>query len=268
MAFFFLLSWLVSGVARAWGASGEAVQLVLLLDASGSMRETDPEGLSKLAAGLVVNLLSAQDEAAVVEFAGEGKVVSGFQNTVHKQELIESVNRVGREGQFTDFRAGLEASLELFSSTTGSSRRRIVVVLSDGRLDPDPGNEANTPYSLEYRMALLGRGHAGKKAIRAQFRQKVVPVAEHLIGDRIIPAFHNAGIEVFSIAFGDSADKALLTRLADKITRNPQESHYFHARRATDLEHAFLTLFQYIQNRSILFLQEGAIRSGVSSPST
>lgn len=262
----FLLILLVSGFGTLQGASREAVQVVLLLDASGSMRETDPQGFSKLAAGLVINLLSAQDEAAIVEFAGEGKVISGFQTAAQKEELIQAINRVGREGQFTDFRAGLEASLELFSSTTSSSRRRIVVVLSDGQLDPDPGNEAYAPYSLEYRMALLGRGHEGRKAIRAQFRQKVVPVAERLIGDQIIPACRNAGIEIFSIAFGDNADEALLTRLADQTTQDSREYHFFHARRANDLAHAFLTLLQYIQNRSILFLQEGAIRGGVEQP--
>lgn len=244
------------------GAPREAVQMVLLLDASGSMRETDPKGYSKLAAGLVINLLSAQDEAAVVEFAGEGKIVAGFQTAAHKEELIQAINKVGREGQFTDFRAGLETCFELFSSASGGSKRRIVVILSDGQLDPDPGDDIYAPYNLEYRMALFGRGHEGRNAVKKQFRQKVVPVAERIIHDRIIPGFHAAGIELFSIAFSDYADNDFLARMADLTTRNPQESHFFFARQATDLAQTFLTLLQYIQNRSILFLQGRSIQLG------
>ena len=56
--------------------AGTPLSVLLLMDASGSMRHTDPESLRIAAAQAVVSMLKPTDEVAVAEFDASGRILT------------------------------------------------------------------------------------------------------------------------------------------------------------------------------------------------
>lgn len=89
------------------------LSVAFLLDASGSMRENDPEDLRKAAAQAVVALLAPEDEVAVLEFEAGARILSGrpdapWLSAAQRMQIFEAVSTGGNRGGFTDFRVGLQ----------------------------------------------------------------------------------------------------------------------------------------------------------------
>lgn len=125
--------------ARADGA----FRTVLVIDASSSMRRTDPKELRKVAAELFVDLARDGDRIAVTGFDGGARQstdgfteVSGMES---RAQLKQAIRAVGNDGAWTDFTAGLgEARRLLDSAPRGPGDQDLVIFLTDGRCEPDP----------------------------------------------------------------------------------------------------------------------------------
>lgn len=142
-----LLASAVLGVAFVGGpnvafADG-ALRTVLVIDASSSMRATDPKELRKVAAELFVDLTRDGDQLAVVGFDGASRDAMPALVTIRGPSEREAVKRairaVGNDGNWTDFTAGFEGARRVLSATKpGPGDQDLVVFLTDGRCDPDP----------------------------------------------------------------------------------------------------------------------------------
>lgn len=263
----YLVGW-VSQLLLLSPASSQASSpfyLLILMDASGSMKVTDPQGFRKLAAQAVVTLLSPQDRVAIVEFDADGRIRSDWHPASDRAALWRAIQEVGQAGAFTDFRAGLETALDLMKKAP-SSARRVILLLTDGILEPNPRDDRYAPYHLEYLRATLGKDRAEQMRLyQEQFRERLGLVARRILETDILPALKREGIEIYAVGFGPTVDKPFLETLSQGTTQRPQEVHAFYIQEAIDWVPAFLKLLAYWDDRMLFHVEEGDIQGGTAS---
>ncbi|RJO69746.1 MAG: VWA domain-containing protein, partial [Myxococcales bacterium] len=162
--------------------------IVLILDNSGSLRSTDPQGLSKQAAGLLARLIGGDDALGVVAFDEKARVLSPLAplpDSKARDRLARSIAGLRRDGKLTHIEAALEAAYEEFSGAT--SRPRTAILLTDSQIDLDDDVKTATPDEQRSRERIQGE------------------LAER---------YRKAGIMLYTIAFRGGADAALLEALA------------------------------------------------------
>ena len=132
----------------------EPINVVLDFDTSGSMDRNDPDRLSIEAGKEIVELLSDDDKAAVVEFGGDqAEVVQEF--TSDKELLIEKIDAL-EWGGWTPLYDSVFLSLEKLEDNEATNPS--VIILADGDNNRPPNdrdelvaqaNQQNTPlYSI------------------------------------------------------------------------------------------------------------------------
>jgi len=241
--------------------------MVFLIDASGSMKQNDALGIRKAATQAAISLLSPEDEIAIVEFGSEGRILTAasgdrWLKAGQYRDIFQIIEKVHDNQQFTDFRSGLlEASRAIESS--GDSTRKVVVLLTDGILEPNPTDEAYSPHGYSYRLAMANAGLEKRRRINEEYRERLAPMATRMILDEILPRLKVHGAEIFTIALSANADQRFLKALADSTSHTPTELHSFYVEDATDLIGVFTAIIQYFTDKMILYSEEGDIRPGI-----
>lgn len=119
------------------GAQGPPnISVVLLIDNSGSMAQTDPASLRLAAASQLVDLLEEGDEISVVLFADDSTVLvplTRVTDVASKETIKVGLRPVTPLGN-TNMRTGLEAGLAELEK--GSNSVRFAIFLTDGELYP------------------------------------------------------------------------------------------------------------------------------------
>ena len=142
-----LAAWLCALLALGFapGVRAEAFRTLVMVDASSSMRRTDPQKLRKVAAELYVDLAREGDFVSVWQFQGEARPISeGFvqiRSGDDRDRLKDAVRAIGDDGDWTDFGAAFEAAAKAFAEVPPSpGEKRFLVFLTDGRCEPAPEN--------------------------------------------------------------------------------------------------------------------------------
>lgn len=188
-----LCLWLVAGFLPASAEERElttetkgSVDAVLLVDGSGSMRTTDPARLRDEGASLFARFLNPGDRLAIVEFSDQAKVVrplSEFQEG-DSAKISQDLAKIGDNGQYTDILAGLKmASAILQESGRPLEANQVIILLSDGKMEPDP--------------------------VSASPEQRT----KDLI-DGLLPDLRENATKVYTLYFSEEADKELLSQIA------------------------------------------------------
>ena len=241
------------------------LSVLLLMDSSGSMKENDRQDVRIAAAESLVAMMADEDEISVVEFGAvaELRLINGkssWASVKHRSSIYQTLQHLTNNGQFTDFRAALEAAADVFDAVD-SKRRKIVLLLTDGILDPNPENESYAPHHISFRLDLFRAGKAGRKQVLDEYRERLSPVARRLIQSQVVPRLQRAGIEVFTVGLSANADSAFLQDLSRQTSRRPEELHTFHAEQATDLIAIFSQLLSYWTDLEILHQEAGPASS-------
>lgn len=161
------------------------VDIVILLDSSGSMRRTDPKRIRDQAAKLLIRFLTEDDRVAVFQFDREAKIVSPFVKlSPDNIPVIDSaIEKVPTEGGFTDLEAAIQGSYQLLTTEGRQDASRCVLLLSDGQMDPHPS-----------------RGTA------ETLTSQVISVD--------LPLYREKKIKLYTVAMSEEADRELLAKLA------------------------------------------------------
>jgi hypothetical protein len=162
---------------------------LILLDASGSLHQTDPGDLRTEAARLFIDATSDGDKVQILSFAGETTALTGGWIDIgqpSRPALRDALARVPRNGRYTDHAAALESAASMFEAAGPAFRAQYaptVLLFTDGMLDPDPriGTRAQRSAAL----------------------------------DRAVERLRSAGAAVYGVALGAS-DTEILTRAADR----------------------------------------------------
>lgn len=163
----------------------EKIDAVLLLDSSGSMLRTDPLRLREEGAKLFIQFLKPGDRLALIEFSDGATLLRGlspYDNT--KPEIVaDEIAKSTPRGEYTDILAAIKLAAEILEKDSRDEANPIIVVLSDGKMEPNPA---------------LGSSSA---------------LTNELMND-YMPELKSKGIKVNTLAFSDDADKDLLSQMA------------------------------------------------------
>jgi uncharacterized protein with von Willebrand factor type A (vWA) domain len=159
----------------------EGCDVILLMDSSGSMKRTDPKGYRKEAAKLFISLLGEDDHIGVMGF-GDTTIrlapltLNTKQN--HKQ-LFSAVDRITSKEYSTNITGAVKRGFEELRSSP--RQERIIIMMSDGKL-------------------ALGEA------------EKDTASLEEL--KRFLPVLAQANVKLYTIAFTEESDSALLEYMA------------------------------------------------------
>ena len=227
--------------------SGQKIDIVLVQDESGSMETTDPRGLRRMAADLLVDNLRLAGEGNNLGLILFGTVP---QKSVDLSQEFEAIQKIARKGleyrrfgesaylslettparDYTDIFGALEMAYEMLSQSPDDvtiqgesySKQKLVLFLTDGKIDPWAGNldrygDIARDY-LEY-MQEIRPGERYKKGER--YREKVADIDRERIEREIIDRFKKKGWRVYPVGFSDGVDRDLLENLAFRTYGNP-----------------------------------------------
>jgi Mg-chelatase subunit ChlD len=114
--------------------------------------------------------------------------------------VTSKIQDIAAEGVFTDIAEGIKLARAILELSPRANAQRVIVLLSDGRVEPDPKVSPAFARTLE------------------------------LVHD-ILPGLRSKETRVFTLAFSDQADRAFLAEMAAAtdgltwFTQTPEEVH-------------------------------------------
>lgn len=189
----FLLSFILQGfLVKSVKAVEIQNNIVLLIDNSGSMKETDPKRLSIVAAAMLIDSIDDNTNLNIITFGDKAEALYSLDDKPLKENLKAELLNIKFNNNYTDLKEGIKEALSQLSKMQGDKK---IIVLSDGKEDPIGG---------------LTKEH---KDEFTSFIEKA----------------HSDGVKVNCIALSDFADKDSLENIAFKTggefyySNNPSE---------------------------------------------
>lgn len=159
------------------------LDIALVIDSSGSMKQTDPKKLRVPAAKLFVSLLGKDDSTGVISFHQDAIRLANLKRIdVHGTGIGRSLGKVSSDGLLTNIYKAVVDAGEMLKLNGRPGANKIIVLMSDGKID------------------------LGDPTADDEFRSK-------LLNDVLIK-LKEQGIKVYTIAFTEASDIGLLETLA------------------------------------------------------
>ncbi len=186
---FLLFGLLQFGVASAAAQSIQpterSLDIVLLLDASGSMLLTDPDRLREEGAKLFLEFMREGDRLAIVEFSDGARVIRPLAE--FKKENVgqfrSDIEQVSDSGLYTDILSAVKEASKIFAADSRKDAAQVVVLMSDGMMEPNPIKGTAEDFT------------------------------ETLINSELL-FFKEQKIPIYTLYFSEEADPDLLTQIA------------------------------------------------------
>lgn len=162
-----------------------AMDVVMVLDHSGSMRQNDPQRLLIQAASDFVRKLASEDAAGLVVFGAQAKaahLLGPLADEGRQKDLLEAIARIRYADPRTNMAAGIERGMYELKQHGRTEAMPILIFLTDGIMD------------------------TGSKARDAEMRE--------WLRTRLLPGAREARIRIFSVALTEEADYALIQEMA------------------------------------------------------
>jgi Mg-chelatase subunit ChlD len=188
----------------------EGIDLIFILDCSGSMKQTDPQDLRRPATELIVSLLGPKDRVGLVGFGGSAQTLIPLtDNLPANQKLFSTAiqKHITSQELYTNLS---EAAKKGYEEIKGSPRgTKILLLMSDGQMD-------------------LGSKEKDAAALNELFS--------------LIPELTKANIKLYTVAFTDLSDQKLLADLAEKT-----KGFFQLAKTDKDLHVIFSSIFEQVK---------------------
>lgn len=127
------------------GGAKPVKDIVLVIDNSGSMHETDPNNGRYEAAKSLIGQMDDDKRVAVVEFSDDARLVQPFvsvQDPASKSQVYTTIDTLETSnGGTTNIARALQESMLHINGTTDGARGTMVILLSDGFSDIDLNTE-------------------------------------------------------------------------------------------------------------------------------
>lgn len=191
---------LQAAVCRAAAPSG-LLDVVFVIDNSGSMRKNDPRFLTPKTVRSFLQQLSADARVGMVLFDQRARLLlplSDLSDPASRKKFDESLDAVDYRGKFTDSAAGIERAAYELKTNGRPDARQSIVFLTDGIVDTGD-------------------------------RRKDIELTHWLKTD-LAAECSQAGIRILGIAFTENADFPLIQALASRTGGT-----YFRAPRPEDI---------------------------------
>lgn len=203
-----LLTALCMAASAPAAARSPAPDVRVLVDVSGSMRTTDPQGLRVPALQLLINLLPRGARAVFWSFGTESAVLvpPGLVDRSWREQAMQRIAGIGSPARYTDIADGLVQAGSTWPGRPGEAPR-IMILLTDGQVDVDD----DPTLDAESRSDILRR---------------------------LVPRLRAQGVRLYTVGLSEAADQRLLEAMALET-----EGFSVVARNASDLLAAFLDIF-------------------------
>lgn len=238
LIFFTLLSQVFS---VSYAFSEERLAVFIVMDASGSLKQTDPRGARKIAAEIFLSLLEPNDMISIIEFEKDAKVLLPLIQASERKKATEIIEKIGQTGEFTDYRKALDITSKELEKIKDPNLSKMIIFFTDGILEPDLTDSIYAPYHQEYlREMKYSKQASERESIRKKYNELVIPKTERIIYEEILPEIVEKAGEIYSIGLTESANTGLLKDLSTKTTKHEEETHFFLANSFTDLTKEFI----------------------------
>lgn len=218
----FICALLILLPIHAFAKTDKGLDIVLVLDSSGSMKKNDPKRMRVEAARMFVTLLDEQDQVAIVSFSGKASSKEGLvslKSYHNEQALLKSIETVSANGSYTNIHEALRKGYQLLKRS--KRKEKIIVLMSDGKMDV--GDHEKNLQLLERTL------------------------------DELTPELAKKHIKIYSIAFTKNSYIPLL-KLAAKDTNG----NFTLLKSAQGIHQVFENIFERSKNPDMLPMQENS----------
>ena len=138
--------------------SDSQLDAVLVIDASGSMKETDPNKLGLEGVKLFVDMLGFTDnQVGVVTYGSDVSQtypMSLVKNQSDKENIKNFVDGITRDLEYTDITSGLKEAVKMLNQRNASGNSPLIVVFTDG-YNAIGGVANRTPADIDKDLAAI-----------------------------------------------------------------------------------------------------------------
>jgi hypothetical protein len=182
------------------------------------MLKTDAQMLRYDGAKLFLQFLGKDDRLAIVSFTDTANVVSDLREFSKEptDAVAQRIQSIKTEGQYSDILEGVRAAAKLLEASPRNDAERIIVLLSDGKMEPNPQAGAASARTIE-------------------------------LVNQVLPELKAKEIKVHSLAFSDQADKMLLS----EISAATDGLNWF-TTTSDDVHKSFASLFLVVKRPQVL----------------
>lgn len=199
------------------------IDVVLVMDSSGSMKKTDPERRRVAAAKLFIALLGQDDRVGVISFSDAGYPVIGLASAharAQQEKLFKAVDKISSKGAHTNLHAGLQSARDMLVREGSAGRAQYILFMSDGKMDTG-SQQRNTELGQKIRRELL-------------------------------PSIEKQGTRVYALAFTAASDSEWMQTMATTT-----QGLYRVAATDKDLHAVFATFFESSKSPDMLPIEGG-----------
>ena len=195
----------LSQVKEANDGGPPLLDIILVLDNSGSMKKNDPKFLTL---EVVTNFLEGLDENArlgMVIFDTQAELAEPLAEMTSPEargQFLQSLKKVDYQGQLTNSPAAIERAIYELKRQGRAEARKVIIFLTDGIVD------------------------TGNKARDAEKRK--------WLKEDLAEESRKAGIKIFGVAFTENADFSMIQSLSSET-----QGEYFRAFLAEDIQGVF-----------------------------
>lgn len=118
----------------------DTLAVSLVIDTSGSMKDTDPQRLRETAANIFIDLLGPKDYLGIITFNSNVDLVIPMErlgDTINRDLYKTTLNPSLEASGNTDYKAAFNKANEEILKLTDTDVRKVIVFLTDGKPDPD-----------------------------------------------------------------------------------------------------------------------------------
>ncbi|MDH5545146.1 MAG: VWA domain-containing protein [Gammaproteobacteria bacterium] len=205
------------------------MDIVLVVDGSGSMKVNDPKKVRIEAAKMFIGLLDKGDRVAVVSFADQAQTqvdLLSLESEDNKIKLVQAIESISTEGKLSNIHDALQNAYKKLK--TSKRKEKLIILMSDGKMD-------------------VGE------------RTKDIALLEKTL-DTLTPAMARKNIKIYSIAFTKNSYIPLL-----KLAARDTNGHFTLMRDASQIHHVFENIFERGKNPDMVpmtgnsFIVDGSI---------
>ena len=208
---FKILVFLTMTVIAASSANAAFQDIILIIDNSGSMKNNDPDYLTRQTVAKFVAGLPDQQRPALLLFGTQSRLISDLQSADQLSSHIKSglLAEINYRDMWTDTAAAIELALYELKMNGRPNAEPVIIILTDGIVDT--GDKLDSQRRREWIMGGLAQ----------QARQE--------------------GVRIFGIAFTAAADYELLQTLGQAT-----QGDYFRILSAQDITSVFTKINQQL----------------------
>ncbi|KUO50527.1 MAG: hypothetical protein APF76_07720 [Desulfitibacter sp. BRH_c19] len=201
----------------------ENLCVVLIIDISGSMADTDPQRLRETAANIFIDLLSQDDYLGIITFDDRIEVVVPIQKVAsnsNKEVIKNTLSGKPDQRGNTDYTGAFEAAYDQLQQLDQEDLRPVVIFLTDGEPNPDSRRSNDTAFMKTYMESMW----------------------------ETVTNFTLQRYPIYSVAFSNEIDPDII----NKISMDTKAEAYI-LDTPSDLAHTFYNLLGKLKNRNNIY---------------